>query len=135
MIELLLGLLFTMIVALISSLIGAIFLRAAWKWVEKEPVSYTTAVEVQMFYQFINALIRFGAIWIVMEKSGSADLAKLAFLLTTPFCFLIQAGVISRRMQISFSRASQISLIMWVIGIVILAVTGVVIFATLAILR
>ena len=117
----------------IASLVTAIFLRAAAKWVQKMDVSYGNAYVTTLFAGAVNAILGSVLGFAIGARSQSPDAANGAALLMIPVCFLVQSGFISSRLKIPFGRACLVSFTMIAIGVAILLVVAipVIIIATL----
>ncbi len=108
----------------IASLIGAIILRAATKWVLKTDTPFGEAY----ITFFIACLINF-AISVVMALLMGEDVTSL---LMFPIGFLIQSGIISARLQTTFGQACQVSLAMIAVWFGIVLGVGGIIFAIIS---
>jgi hypothetical protein len=92
--------------SVIGSLIAAIVLRAAAKWVEKREVPYGQAYVTVLLPSLISGVL----VLIVSYFGGSATLVL-------PVGFLILSGFISSRLEIPFGSACLVALAMVAIGI------------------
>jgi len=99
---------------LITSLIGAVILRAGAAWVEQKDVKYADAY-VTMLLGGIATLILGVALRPAVGAALHLDLetaSRVAFLPTFLLAFLIQAGLIRARLGISFRRACLVCVVM-----------------------
>ena len=112
----------------IWSLIGAVILRAAAKWVQKLEVGFGNAYVTVLLSAIANlvlgAIVGFG----VGAATQSMDAVNAVSLLMMPVGFLIQSGIISSRLQIPFGRGCLVSLAMIGVAIGIFLVVGIVVF-------
>ena len=119
------------IVALIgaafASLIGAVILREAAKWVIKEDVAYGNAYITVFSFVAFNMVIGKVIVFCVGEVGLSFGLKALT-LLMLPVGFLIQSAIISMGLKTSFGKACLIALAMTAVIIGILIMVGVIIF-------
>ena len=114
--------------AFIWSLIGAVILRAAAKWVQKLDVGFGNAYVTVLLSVIANLVL--GAIigFSVGAATQSMDAVNAVSLLMMPVGFLIQSGIISSRLQIRFGRGCLVSLAMIGVAIGIFVVVGIVVF-------
>jgi hypothetical protein len=101
----------------IGSLIAAIVLRAAAKWVQKMEVPYGQAYVTVLLANLINVVLGSILGYAVGSATQSMEAVNVASLLMLPVGFLILSGFISSRLQIAFGRACLVSLAMAAIGI------------------
>ena len=104
------------IALLIGCLIGAVFLRAAAQWVESLDVRFGEAFTIV----FISSLI--GIVVGVLLKLIAVAMPAVQFL-SFPIDLIVQAGVICRRLSVTFGKALLISLVMWALSIVVVGFT------------
>ena len=106
----------------IASLLGAVLLRAAAKWVASLEVAFGKAYGTV----FIAYLLTWGIELMVAIAGAIAGVedAVLRFIIV-PVSFCIQACVIGSRLSVTFGKALLINLVMVAIGI------GIVVIATL----
>jgi hypothetical protein len=104
-----------------GSLIGAVFLRAAAKWVESWDVPFGEA--------YATVFISWG---IGMGVGCLLQLTVVAMpsvqFLSCPIGLLIQAGVICWRLSVTFGKALLISLVMLALSIAVLGITAFIAF-------
>jgi hypothetical protein len=118
----------SLILALIGVLIGAIFLRAAAKWVAKIEVPFGTAY-VTVFLSTLVSCIPLGFVLgiAVVTATQSKEAVNVLQVFMVPVGFVITAAIISRRIKVTFGRACLINLVMLALGIVIFGGVSVVI--------
>lgn len=109
----------------IGSLMVAIVLRAAAKWVQKLDVPYGQAYVTVLLPSLINVVLGSIVGYVVGSATQSMDAVNVASLLRLPVGFLIASGFISSRLEIPFGRACLISLAMTAIGIGIVLVVAI----------
>lgn len=122
-----LGSLFGLLIGVtLGSLIGAIILRAAAKWVLKEDIAFGNAYLTALMCYLLSVGLSI-VILPIAAASGSLLAANIMTILSIPVNFLIQSSIISARLKTSFGKACLVSLMMLaiVIGIFII-VTGIV---------
>ena len=112
-----------LIEAAFASLIGAVILREAAKWVIKEDVAYGNAYITVFLFVAFNMVIGFG-----VGEVGLWFGLKALTLLMLPVGFLIQSAIISMGLKTSFGKACLIALAMTAVIIGILIMVGVIIF-------
>lgn len=118
------GMVFGMLVAMVlaaavGSLISAIVLRLAVRWVEKREIDYGTAYVTMLIGSLIQVGLGFVVGLVVGGATKSQDAVNVASLVMYPVGFLIQSGIISSRIDLRFGRACLVSLAMMAIGIAI----------------
>ena len=103
----------------VMSLVGAVILRAAAKWVEKLDVPFGNAYVTMLLAAIVNGLLGFVIGLAVGAGTQSREAVNAASLLMWPIGFCIQSGFVSSRIQIPFGRACLVSLTMMGIGLAI----------------
>ena len=112
------------ICAVIGSLIGAVLLRAAASWVLGEDVPYGDAFLTMLVAGIINGAVGFTAGFVYGAATGTAEGVQIVSLILVPVSFLIQAGVISSKLETDFGAACAVTFTMYVIVFVIAAIVG-----------
>ncbi|MEC9374198.1 MAG: hypothetical protein VYC34_10160 [Planctomycetota bacterium] len=123
--------------AAIGSLLAAIFLRIAARWMLKLDIPYGSAY-VTMFLAYIAATVAglivavpagllLGAANPDLFESSAGD--ALLLLLILPVGFLAQSAVIGRRLELPFGRACLLTLLTGVVAFLVLAVIYAVVIA------
>ncbi|MHC4173449.1 MAG: hypothetical protein ACYTBX_01750 [Planctomycetota bacterium] len=102
----------------IACLIGAVFLRAAAKWVASLDVPFGKAYTTVFIAWLIGLLVH-----IVGVESP---------LLSSAICLPVQAGVICWRLSVTFGKALLISLVMMVISIVVVGIAVLIVLGMLS---
>ena len=113
--------------ALIGSLIGAILLRAASKWVAKLDVPFGKAYWTIFISFVVNFVLGF-VLGFVVGATGSIEAIRVLQVILLPVGFLIQSGIISSRLELSFGKACLINITMVGIALGITLVVGLLIF-------
>jgi len=103
----------------IGSLISAVILRAAAKWVEDLEIPYGEAYVTMLLSGVVNLIMGALVGFAVGFGTGSINAVQAAALLLVPVGFLIQSGFISSRHEVSFGSGFLISLLMIGIGLAI----------------
>lgn len=110
---------------MIGSLIGAVLLRAAAKWIASLEIGFGKAYSTVLTAPIISV----GAVGGLLALAGPADVAIPAMrIICLPVPFLIQAGVINWRFSLTFSKALLITLVMLATYIAIIIVAGLIFF-------
>lgn len=125
-------LLWGVFVALIGSLIGAIFLRAAAKWAENLEFPFGAAYTTVLLTCLINLAIglTLGLVLDACDAGKGAELAMLVILL--PMGFLIQSCMISDRHNLPLAKGLKIAGFMLLINLLIGIVFGGIVVVFLA---
>ena len=115
----------------IWSLIGAVILRAAAKWVQNLEVGFGNAYVTVL----LSALANLGlgcvigiAVGIVGRPAATEETLVLIAASALPVGFLIQSRIVSSRLQIPFGRGCLVSLAMIGVTIGISLVVGLILF-------
>jgi hypothetical protein len=112
---------------IIGSLIGAIVLMAATKWVVKCRVPFGEAYWTVFICSIVNFMLAF-VLGFVVGSTGSTEAVRVLQILLLPVGFLIQSGIISWRLDLPFGKACLVSITMIGIVLGIALVVGVVFF-------
>ena len=99
-------------------------LRAAASWVLGQDVPFGDAFLTMLVAGIINGIIGFGAGFIYGATTGTAEGVQIVSLILVPICFLIQAGIISGKLETDFGSACAVTFTMYVIVFVIAAIVG-----------
>ncbi len=116
---------------LIGSLIGAVILRAAAKWIIKEDITFGDAYITVFLSAVINLVIGFIIGFAVGSATQSPEAVNVATYVSIPIGFLIQSWIISSRLHTSFGTACLISLTMFGIMIGIGLIVGGIVFVVM----
>jgi hypothetical protein len=104
------------------SLLGAVFLRVATKWVAETEITFGKAYGTVFIAGFINTTIGI-AIGSLIIASGYQDSGGLIVAIVTIFLgFFVLAGTISARSDIVFPKSLFVALVMFLVGAVTVAV-------------
>ena len=113
----------------IWSLIGAVTLRAAAKWVQKLEVGFGNAYVTAL----LSALANLGlgcviglAVGVAAHPAVTESTVTVIAFSAFPVGFLIQSGIVSSRLQIPFGRGCLVSLAMIGVAIGISLVAGII---------
>jgi hypothetical protein len=121
-----------LLAGLIGSLIGAVLLRAAAKWVARLDVPFGKAywtVYIAYICNFALAHLLGSAVAYDTNSIGAVNVLQVIVL---PVGFLIQSGIISSRLELSFGKGCLISITM--IGIALAIVLAAVLVIVLIML-
>jgi hypothetical protein len=108
------------IFAAIASLIAAIFLRAGTYWVTGAHLAYGDAYGVAFLMYIVQGFLGFGLALAMNQVSD--EMADMMSLASVPIGFLVQAGIISNRLETSFGQACVITLTMILTGLAVVAI-------------
>ena len=112
----------------IVSLIAAVILRAAAKWVIKDDISFGTAYITVFLSSIICGALGF-VVGIIEGSAGMPDGSDIFLpLVMLPIVFLVHSGLISSRLSTSFKTACLITLVMIAISIGIGIIVGGIVF-------
>ncbi|MHC4259652.1 MAG: hypothetical protein ACYSTF_04475 [Planctomycetota bacterium] len=120
----LMGIVYALIALAIGCLIGAVFLRAAVKWVESWDVPFGEAYAIVFMSWGISMGVGFLLQLIVVAMPAVQ-------FLSFPIGLLVQAGVISWRLSVTFGKALLISLVMSALSIAILGIAAFIAFTAI----
>lgn len=115
------GIVIVLIGLAIGCLIGAVFLRAAAKWVESLDVPFGEAYATV----FISWLIGMGVGFLLQLIVVAMPAVQF---LSFPIGLLVQAGVFSWRLSVTFGKALLISLVMVALSIVVFGIAAFIAF-------
>jgi hypothetical protein len=121
------------IVAAFGSLIGAIILRAAVYLVLRTHLCYGDAYSTVFLFYIANFFI--GFVFAFLTNDLPDETASLYSWITLPIGFLVQAAILSSRLEISFGEALLVSLAMMLIVLVILVILAGIVLVTFPGLR
>ena len=111
---------------LIGGLIAAILLRAAAQWVAKLDVPFGRAYWTVFLAFIVNFLLGYVLGFVVAFSGGSSEALTVLQVLLLPVGFLIQSGIISARLEVSFGKGCLISLVMTALVLGLALVIGVI---------
>jgi hypothetical protein len=103
----------------IGSLVGAVFLKLAARWIVKKRVSFGSAYITSLIAFFLS----YGAGFVIgfaAAAAGGESLQMLAQLAMLPAGFLIQSGVVARRLRVSYPWAMLVTLVSTIMGFALL---------------
>ncbi len=123
----------------IGVVIGAILLRAASKWVTGRDVPFGSAILTILLCTLANAVVGVVigyAVGLAVGFGGAGWAASvMADCIAVPTGLLIQSGIISARLRVSYGRGLLISLIMLLLVVLIGGILGALVFGLLYALR
>lgn len=108
----------------IGVLLWGVIFRLAARWVLKKEIPLSDACSILV----INALVQIVVGIVVGSVTRSQESVNLASISMLPVSFLIQSGIISSRLKITFGKACLVSLALMGIVLAILLVVGIVTF-------
>jgi hypothetical protein len=115
------------VILFVWSLIGAIVLRAATKWVVKWYVPFGEAYWTVFVSSIVNFMLGF-VLSFVVGSTGSTEAVRVLQVILLPVGFLIQSGIISWRLELPFGKACLVSITMTGIVLGIALVLGLIFF-------
>ena len=107
---------------LLGSLLGAILLRAAIKWVVNEDVKFGKAFKTSLITHLILNFLLFGVVFVLAVIIANR-LTELMLILYIIGGFLIQSLVISSRHKLTFSKACLVSVV--AVGLFLAIIIGI----------
>jgi hypothetical protein len=118
-----------LLACLVASLLGAILLRAASEWVTKTEVPFRMAYWTECVYCVVYVVLGL-ALCTVIGVMGSTEAVRILEIVLLPVGFVLHSGIVSWKLNISFVKASLVSLTMmgtalgigFVVGVLILLV-------------
>jgi len=110
--------------ALILSLLGGVFLRAAAKWAENLDLTYGSACKTALLPYLINFGVGLTTGFALATSAAGRDSQQVLQLLSLPLGFLIQTAMISWRHSLTFGKALEVSCLMAIIGVLFFIVTA-----------
>jgi hypothetical protein len=119
----------------ITSLLGALFLRIAFRWVEEDDITYGTAYITTLIIGLLNTIFSFVIIIIVGSNTRSSNAIILTWIILIPFEFMISSAIIAKRTEISFGKACRVALIMIGMALGICFVFGVILVLGIMLLK
>ena len=108
------------------SLVGAVTLRAAAKWVQKLEVGFGNAYVTVLLSALANLALGCVIGFAVAVTHGTASQLLTVIAIALPVGFLVQSGIVSSRLQIPFARGCLVSLAMIGVAIGISLVAGII---------
>jgi hypothetical protein len=114
------------------SLVGAFVLRLAERAVtgRDEPFPYVVAFAITLYANLVNYSVAWGLVGLVL-LTGSESATVAAAAVMVPVGLLVQAKVLSRRLDLAFGKAFMVSLITYsvtflagLLGLALLAALG-----------
>lgn len=108
----------------IGSLIGAVILRAAFKWVQKSDIPYGKAYSTMFFGGLAEAVVGLVVGLLVVASVPPEIAGVVAGLILIPISFLILAGFTRMIFGIPFQRACLVTLAAYAISLAIALCIG-----------
>lgn len=125
------ALVMTFIMGVALSLVGAIILRMAAKWVADLEVTYLKAFVTLVISQFLSIIV--GVVLGIMIGLSGADeeMANTLLLALYPIGFLVQTGVIAWRFQVTLGKALLMNFVLLAAAIALGVLAGILVFGFL----
>jgi hypothetical protein len=110
---------FDLIGILIGSLVSAVLLVQAFKWIEKRTVAFPRVFFAAFVGSILSIVLQLTAVSI-FEQAGRTTRIAASFALI-PIIFAIQAGLVAAFTHTRFARACLISFVALIVGVAVIA--------------
>lgn len=112
----------------IGVLLWGVIFRLAARWVLKKEIPLSDACSILVINALVQIVVGILVGIVVGSVTRSQESVNLASISMLPVSFLIQSGIISSRLKITFGKACLVSLALMGIVLAILLVVGIVTF-------
>jgi|CXWL01.1.fsa_nt_gi hypothetical protein len=121
------GVLKILIPAAVYSFVGAIFLRAAAKWIAKHEIKYWKAFQITLIASVIKVCLDLVSEGLIPEFAGDDEsIQNFLWILVELTPIPITAVLLRKRLAIPIARASAVACVAFIIQLVLLGILVVV---------